>query len=37
VRVGLTDGQFTEVMADAVSEGMDILVGVNDVKKTGGR
>jgi hypothetical protein len=33
VRVGLTDGQFTEVIAEGVSEGMDILVGVDDTKK----
>jgi len=35
VRVGLTDGQFTEVIAEGLSEGMDILVGVDDAKKSG--
>jgi HlyD family secretion protein len=38
VRAGLTDGQFTEVAAvaaNALSEGMEILVGVDDAKKGG--
>jgi hypothetical protein len=35
VRVGLTDGQFTEVTAEGISEGMDVLVGVDDAKKSG--
>jgi HlyD family secretion protein len=34
VRVGLTDGQFTEVVAEGISEGMDVLVGVEDSKKS---
>jgi RND family efflux transporter MFP subunit len=33
VRVGLTDGQFTEITAEGISEGMDVLVGVDDAKK----
>jgi RND family efflux transporter MFP subunit len=36
VRLGLTDGQYTEATAEEISEGMDILVGVDDSKKGGG-
>jgi HlyD family secretion protein len=36
VRLGMTDGQYTEVIAEAVAEGMDVLVGVDDTKKGGG-
>ena len=37
VTIGISDGQFTEVSGDGVSEGMTVLVGVEDTaKKAGG-
>lgn len=33
--IGISDGQFTEVSGDAVSEGMSVLVGVEDTAKSG--
>lgn len=34
VKAGLTDGQFTEITADLIKEGMQIMVGVEEAKKT---
>jgi HlyD family secretion protein len=34
VKVGITDGQFTEVSGDGLTEGLQVLVGVEDTKKT---
>lgn len=33
VKIGVTDGQFTEISGEGLSENMDILVGVEDMKK----
>jgi HlyD family secretion protein len=34
VKAGLTDGQYTEVSGEGVSEGLELLVGVDEVKKS---
>ena len=34
VKVGITDGQFTEVSGESLSEGLQVLVGVEEAKKT---
>lgn len=36
VRVGITDGQFTEIMGEGLSEGMQVLVGVEEAKRASG-
>ena len=33
VKVGITDGQFTEISGEGVSEGQSVLVGVDDPKR----
>jgi HlyD family secretion protein len=33
VKIGITDGQFTEVLGEGIQEGVVILVGVEDTKK----
>jgi HlyD family secretion protein len=33
VKIGATDGQFTEISGEGLSENMDILIGVEDLKK----
>lgn len=36
VKAGITDGQFTEISGENVSEGMQVLVGVEDPKRSSG-
>ena len=36
VKVGITDGQFTEISGEGLSEGMQILVGVEETKRAAG-
>jgi RND family efflux transporter MFP subunit len=36
VKAGLSDGQFTEVSGESLTEGLQILVGVENNKQTGG-
>ena len=36
VKAGISDGQFTEVSAEGLSEGMQVLVGVDTSKQAGG-
>lgn len=36
VKAGITDGQFTEVTGEAIQEGMQILIGVENTKQTNG-
>ena len=33
VKVGITDGQATEITGEGVTEGMQVLVGVEDTKR----
>lgn len=35
VKAGITDGQFTEVSGEGLSEGLQVLVGVEDAKRAG--
>jgi hypothetical protein len=34
VRTGVSDGMFTEVSGEGISEGMAVLTGVDDFKKS---
>jgi HlyD family secretion protein len=34
LKAGISDGQFTEVLGDSLSEGQQVLVGVEDAKRT---
>lgn len=36
VRVGITDGQFTEISGEGLAEGMQVLVGVEEAKRASG-
>jgi HlyD family secretion protein len=36
VRVGITDGQFTEISGEGLQEGMQVLVGVEETKRASG-
>ena len=36
VKVGITDGQATEISGEGISEGMQVLVGVEDTKRPNG-
>jgi hypothetical protein len=36
VKAGISDGQFTEVSGEGLTEGMQILVGVDTAKQAGG-
>ncbi|MDR1840988.1 MAG: efflux RND transporter periplasmic adaptor subunit [Holophagales bacterium] len=33
VKAGLTDGQFTEITCESLDEGIDVMIGVDEVKK----
>ena len=33
VKVGITDGQATEISGESIREGMQVLVGVEDTKR----
>ena len=33
VKVGITDGQATEISGEGIREGMQVLVGVEDTKR----